>query len=1187
MSKIEYISLEGLRVDGRRPGEVRNIEILCGRECGVDVINYDGIAQVTHGLTKAQAYVNGPTDVGRNKQRPTADAANAGVEIQCEVVMPSEKRATGNKMNHQTSNIAQAVITTFERIIVAHLYKNSTIHIFVNVLEADGGVKATVINAVLVALVDAGIAMRDLIVASTAAMLNSQLLIGNENLREVHGGRDDERAACVRAAGLQVDRGGLRGQVAPQPARLCGIHSLHAPHPGVLLPVDRPQGAALPEEALRSIAVGRRCVGQQRRQACRLALLRKALLLGVIQRFLDHLVQVLRNASGVYEALQLTQHQRAERRVQLLELGQVNGLVGRNVRVYRVHGQNLVGEELVAGARGVVEAHTARERANERVGAVRVGVGEVLVGGEGLHTLQAVGRVADGLGTEPLVDDEGVAVSALVKVSHDGILLGEVHVHQLDEGAVAVGHVASGAVVLQSKLDGPGVAGGDQVGEKRVAQVATSHVLLLKSVHVGAERLVSLRELSLAVVENGPTDAAHGRPQLVGVVGLELRNQCLSVGQHDAERLLVVVVARSQHGLDRVEDGVADGGLAAEVRKNDLGAHALRSLPAVQAVGVMRHQKQEVLVTLVEFHLDWGGEAAVEREHAVLVNALKGEGLVLLTELHHEGALEVTLGRLAQQADLDRDVERELGVLARGGGSALAQAQTEGGAVAESLDDLHLGSAGLEIPPLELGEVYVVRVGHGGAEVVAGHGLHVVALEVEVHALAEALLAKQRLVHANDLGALVVDGGGVEVVHRNVALGANGVRHGPGVLGELVGDEVAHVSDAAEQVGGHVAGELGLAEDSQALLESQLEPVAAGDAVASPVVEVLVADHAHDGDELGVGGGVDVGQQQRRVEDVEALVLHGAEVESASADHVELVQVVLATVGLLVPLHGLQHALVGPLELSGVLGLGGNLDQDVASAHGAEGAADGLQVRRLGEGVNELRKVLGAVDAAVDLVAVGQEHGVELLVRAHAHPEAAEHVGAVQEEGDAAEPVRLALGGEEVAVLVQAGELQVGGRVNHDLGVDLELLAGGGGQKRLGDGQVAILVDAVAGQRAALELLAVDGDLPAVELVAVEHEVGGSGALLAVHQQLGLDNGRGLVEVEVEEHALNVVDGGLVVLAEYLHVLLRRLQGEALHGLDGSRRRSGGCGGHFAKVQVTVRCRAKCRVTAAVHETER
>ncbi|EDO06955.1 3' exoribonuclease family domain 1 protein [Babesia bovis T2Bo] len=182
MSKIEYISLEGLRIDGRRPSEVRHIDILCGPECGVDIINYDGVAQVTQGLTKVQAFINGPTDIGRSKTKEGFETADSPVEIRCEVCIPSERKSMGHRNNDATVEISRAVVGTFEPVIISHLYKNSTIHIFVNVLEADGGVKATVINAVLIALIDAGIAMKDIIVACTAVMLNETLLIDPNQL---------------------------------------------------------------------------------------------------------------------------------------------------------------------------------------------------------------------------------------------------------------------------------------------------------------------------------------------------------------------------------------------------------------------------------------------------------------------------------------------------------------------------------------------------------------------------------------------------------------------------------------------------------------------------------------------------------------------------------------------------------------------------------------------------------------------------------------------------------------------------------------------------------------------------------------------------------------------------------------------------------------------------------------------
>ncbi len=161
--------------------------------------------------------------------------------------------------------------------------------------------------------------------------------------------------------------------------------------------------------------------------------------------------------------------------------------------------------------------------------------------------------------------------------------------------------------------------------------------------------------------------------------------------------------------------------------------------------------------------------------------------------------------------------------------------------------------AGLAVPALELGQQpcqlrFGVGVGDGLREVVAGDGLAVVALEVQRHAAGEALAAHQGLHHAHDLGAFFVHGHRVEVVDLQVLVGAHRVRHGAGVLGELGGAQHAHVLDALDGAGRGLArqvlAELLVAENGEAFLQAQLEPVAAGHAVAGPVVEVLVADHA-------------------------------------------------------------------------------------------------------------------------------------------------------------------------------------------------------------------------------------------------------------------------------------------------------------------------------------------------------
>jgi len=90
---------------------------------------------------------------------------------------------------------------------------------------------------------------------------------------------------------------------------------------------------------------------------------------------------------------------------------------------------------------------------------------------------------------------------------------------------------------------------------------------------------------------------------------------------------------------------------------------------------------------------------------------------------------------------------------------------------------------------------------HGGHEVVAGHRLAVVAAEVFVHAGAEARLAQQGVLHADDLGAFFIHRGGVEVADLLIAFRADGVGHGARVFGELRRAQGDHVVDAFDRAG--------------------------------------------------------------------------------------------------------------------------------------------------------------------------------------------------------------------------------------------------------------------------------------------------------------------------------------------------------------------------------------------------
>ena len=177
----------------------------------------------------------------------------------------------------------------------------------------------------------------------------------------------------------------------------------------------------------------------------------------------------------------------------------------------------------------------------------------------------------------------------------------------------------------------------------------------------------------------------------------------------------------------------------------------------------------------------------------------------------------------------------------------------------------------------------------------------------------------QRAQHADDFRALLVYGCRVEVVDFMIGFRAHIMRQRSGVLGKLRRAQGADIGDAPDRPRTLVGGKLLVAIDRQAFLEAELEPVAAGDAVAGPVVEIFMRDDALDIGEIGVGRGFRTGQDVFVVEDIESLVLHRAHVEVGHGDDVEHIQVIFAAVDELVPAHGVGqrlHRVIGAVLLA-------------------------------------------------------------------------------------------------------------------------------------------------------------------------------------------------------------------------------------------------------------------------------
>ncbi|XP_040363538.1 exosome complex component RRP41 homolog isoform X2 [Rosa chinensis] len=183
--QMEFVSPEGLCLDGRRPKELFMRQIRA--EIGV-VAKADGSAMFEMGNTKVVAAVYGPREVQNRSQQ-----LNANALVRCEYTMANF--STGDRMrklkgDRRSTEISLVIRQTMEECILTNLMPRSQIDIFVQVVQADGGTLSACINAATLALANAGIPMRDIVTSCSAGYLNSTPLLDLNYIEDSAGGAD-------------------------------------------------------------------------------------------------------------------------------------------------------------------------------------------------------------------------------------------------------------------------------------------------------------------------------------------------------------------------------------------------------------------------------------------------------------------------------------------------------------------------------------------------------------------------------------------------------------------------------------------------------------------------------------------------------------------------------------------------------------------------------------------------------------------------------------------------------------------------------------------------------------------------------------------------------------------------------------------------------------------------------------
>jgi len=178
----KLISDDGIRYDGRKLDELRPINFSLGM-----LKNADGSAYVEWGKNKILVGVLGPREA-HPKHLALADRCRVEVMYRMATFSVQERKSPAPaRREHELSKVIKEAL---EPAIFVETYPRTTIDIYVEVLQADGSTRCAGISAAALALVDAGIPMRDLVSSIAVAKVEGQLVLDVKDEEDKQGDSD-------------------------------------------------------------------------------------------------------------------------------------------------------------------------------------------------------------------------------------------------------------------------------------------------------------------------------------------------------------------------------------------------------------------------------------------------------------------------------------------------------------------------------------------------------------------------------------------------------------------------------------------------------------------------------------------------------------------------------------------------------------------------------------------------------------------------------------------------------------------------------------------------------------------------------------------------------------------------------------------------------------------------------------
>ncbi len=172
----------GKRLDGRRPDELRNIKI----EAGV-LHRAEGSCYLEWGGNKVMVAVYGPREaIPRHTQNPLRAIVTARYNMAAFSV--DDRKRPGP--DRRSREISKVISEALENVILVEKFPRATIDVNIEVLDAEAGTRCAGLTAAAVALVDAGIPMKDIPVACAAGKIEDQIVLDLGKDEDNYGSAD-------------------------------------------------------------------------------------------------------------------------------------------------------------------------------------------------------------------------------------------------------------------------------------------------------------------------------------------------------------------------------------------------------------------------------------------------------------------------------------------------------------------------------------------------------------------------------------------------------------------------------------------------------------------------------------------------------------------------------------------------------------------------------------------------------------------------------------------------------------------------------------------------------------------------------------------------------------------------------------------------------------------------------------